>query len=208
MNFADLQKTWQSPHNRPSAAELENYKMTLIAEIRRRHRGNLSFLLLIAVPLVFLTAKVIFHMVSPNPELDPVNLPQEWGIIPFFALPWIGWLCMAGLHFFHRKRHPDYGSSIHASVSTLLDENRSERLRYKVIGVLLIASVGILPLVIHQLRTVGKAGDEILIPAYVIYPTYVLCTLAGLTYFYRTKLTRRHRELETLLQGYTADEPA
>ena len=35
MNFADLETMWRSPHNRPSAAELEKQKMHFVAELRR-----------------------------------------------------------------------------------------------------------------------------------------------------------------------------
>lgn len=176
--------------------------MKFITDLRNRRRGNRLFLWLIFSLLVFLTGKVVLHVLWPDPALDKVDLTREWAIIPFFALPWIGWLFMVRLHRQHGIRHPDYENSINASVVALLDENRSERSRYKVIAGLLVASILILPVIVHQLRAVGKAGDEILLPAYVGWPLYVLFVLVGSFFYYRRKLLPRKRALEALLKSY------
>jgi len=202
MNFDDIQKTWQSPHNRPDTAQLEKDKMKFVADLRRRRRGNLFFLGLIFSLLVFITGKLGMHLLWPEATLDKVDLSREWAVIPFFALPWVGWLFMVRLHWRQHVRHPRYDRSISASVSALLDENASERTRYKTIGALLIASVLILPLIVYQLRAVGKAGGEILVPALVIYPVYVVGVLIWSAFYYRRKLLPRKRELEDLLATY------
>lgn len=205
MNFADIEKTWRSPHNRPPAAELEKQKMEFIADLRRRHRGNVLLLTLVFALLVFFTGKVVLHVLWPDPSLDPVDLSREWGIVPFFALPWIGWFFLVYLHRRHRRRHADYRRSIRSSIEALLDENRAERTRYKAIAVLMIASAVILPLIMEQLRAVGKVGHEIVVPALVIYPAYVVFVLIWSALHYRGKLMRRKRELEGLLQDYGTD---
>jgi hypothetical protein len=202
MNFAEIQNAWQSPHNQPSAAEREKERMNFITDLRRRHRANRIFLSLVLVPLVYFTAKVGLHLFWPDPELDKVDLRREWAIIPFFALPWIGWFAMLRLHRQHRSRSANYERSISASVAALLDENRTERMRYKFISALLITSAIVLPLIVWQLRAVGKAGDEILVPALVIYPAYVLIMLAWFAYTFRKKLDPRKQELESLLKAY------
>jgi hypothetical protein len=202
MNFDDIQKTWQSPHNRPSAAQLEKDKMKFVTDLRRRRRGNLFFLGLVFALLVFITGKLGMHLLWPEPALDKVDISREWAVIPFFALPWAAWLFMVRLHWRQHVRHPRYDRSINASVSALLDENASERTRYKVIGALLIVSVLILPLIVFQLRSVGKAGGEILLPALVIYPAYVVLVLLWSAVYYRRKLLPRKRELENLLATY------
>lgn len=202
MNFDDIQKTWQSPHNRPDTAQLEKDKMKFVTDLRRRRRGNLFFLGLTFSLLVFITGKLALHVLWPDPALDKVDLGREWGVIPFFALPWIGWLFMVRLHWRQHVRHPNYDRSIGASVSALLDENASERTRYKVIAGLLVASAAVLPLIVYQLREVGKAGDEIFIPALVIYPGYVVGVLIWSAYYYRRKLLPRKNELEALLATY------
>ena len=61
MNFADIEKTWQSTANRPSAAELEKHQMNLIDELRRSRRASRGLLWLTAVPLVLLTGRLFLH---------------------------------------------------------------------------------------------------------------------------------------------------
>jgi hypothetical protein len=202
MNFDDIQKTWQSPHNRPDTAQLEKDKMKFVTDLRRRRRGNLLFLALVFALILFWTVKLGLHIILPDPASKAVDLGREWGVLPFFALPWLGWLYMVRLHWRQHVRHPNYDRSIGASVNALLDENSSERRRYKVIAGLLVASAVMLPLIVYQLRSVGKAGDEILIPALVIYPAYVVGVLIWSAVYYRRKLLPRKRELETLLAGY------
>jgi hypothetical protein len=202
MNFAEIENTWRSPHNRLNPAELEKNKMQLIAELRRRRRATIGLLGVTFLPLAFVTGRLVLHLLHAEAGRDPVDLATEWGVVPFFLLPWIGWLSMVALYRRHRARHLNYDQSIRASVQALLDENRTERTRCKVIGGLLIASVAALPIVIQQLRAVGKAGDEILVPAYVIYPGYVILMVGWTIWHYRRKLLPRERELEELLNVY------
>src|SRR5687768_11789181 len=108
MNFDDIQQTWRSPHNAPSAAQMENEKMRFITDLRRRRRASFGLLCLTFIPMAFLTGKIFLHVLWPNPALDPVDLSREWGIIPFFALPWIGWLVLVYLHRRHHARHLNY----------------------------------------------------------------------------------------------------
>lgn len=202
MNFAEIENAWRSPRNRPSPAELEKLKMEFITDLRRRRRDAFGLLCLVLLPMVFLTGKLALHILWPDPALDAVDLSREWGVIPFFALPWIGWLVMVRLYRKHQARHPNYEASISASVAALLDENRTERTRYKVIAALLVVSVALLPVIVYQLRAVGKTGDEILIPAFVIYPAYVAAMVIWIVVHDRRKLLPRKNELETLLGSY------
>ena len=183
MNFAEIQATWQSPHNRPTPAQLDHQKMKFIADLRRRQRGQRTFLCVVLIPLVYITVKVVLHLVAPDPALSAIDLNREWAIIPLFALPWIGWLIMLRLHLRHRAR------SLHSERS-------------------ISASVLVLPVIVYQLRAVGKAGDEIMVPALVIYPAYVLLLLAWLAYYCRKKLNPRKQELEALLGSYRQLETA
>jgi hypothetical protein len=202
MNFDDIQQTWRSPQNQPSAAQLETDKMKFIADLRRRRRGNALFLALIFALLAFMTGKIVLHALWPDPALDRIDFTREWGVILMFALPWIAWIVMLRLDRRHRGLHANYDRSINRSVAALLDENRMERVRYKVVGVLLVVSVFVLPIIVFQLRAVGKAGDEILLPAFVLWPLYVTGVLVWAAFHYRRKLLPRKHELEGLLQQY------
>lgn len=202
MNFAEIETTWHSPHNRPTPAQLEKQKMNLTEELNRRRSDTRGLLWLSAIPLVLLTAKLVQHMLWPDPALSRFDLAREWMVIPLFLLPWAGWLVMWSLHHGHNAQHPDYAHSIQANVIALLDENRRARTRTLVIGSLLAASVPLLGSVLWQLRAVGKVGDGLLIPACVIYPTYVVLTLAWMGREYFHKMEPRGRELEGLLAQY------
>jgi hypothetical protein len=202
MNFAEIETMWHSPHNRPNQARMEEIKMKFVTDLKKRHRGTVIFLWFIFLLLSFFTTKMVLQVIWPDPAWDKVDLLQEWGLIPFVALPWAGWAIMVALHRRHQSMHPNYAGSIHASVAALLDENQVERTRQKVIAGLLVLSALVLPIVVHQLQAVGKAGNEIVMPAFVIYPSYVALALVGSAWRYRRKLLPRKRELEALLASY------
>ncbi len=202
MNFADIQNTWHSPHNRPDAGKLEEIKMSFVADLRRRRRGHFAFLVLTFVALAWITGKLVVHALWPGPMSQPVDWAREWGLVPFILLPWAGWLAMWRMNRRHHGRFPDYQRSIAASLRALRDETRLQVKRSKTIAVLLIASVAVLPLVVEQLRNVEKAGAEVVIPAYVIYPAYVVGVLVWMVVRHRRKIAPRQRELEQLLAAY------
>ncbi len=202
MNFADIEKTWQSAGNRPSAAQLEKQKMDLINELHRRRRASRGLLVLTAIPLVLITGRLLLHFVWPDPALDRLDLAREWMVVPFFLLPWAGWLLLWRQHRQHAAGHRDYARSIQASTAALLDENRREGQRSLVAVAGLLLSLPMLGVVVWQLRAVGKMGDEVLIPAFVIYPAYVVLMVGWIAWEYRRKTAPRRKELEALLSDY------
>jgi len=74
--------------------------------------------------------------------------------------------------------------------------------RTQVIAALLLLSLPLMGGMVWQLRAVGKAGDEILIPAFVIYPAYVILTVGWMAWDYSRKTRPRQKELEGLLADY------
>ena len=202
MNFDEIESVWRSPHNQPTATELEQHKMQLVADLQRRHRTSRGLLWITALPLLFLTVKIVRHALWPDPAHTPVNWEREWAVLPFLALPWLGWFMMLRLFLRHQRQHPDYDRSISASVAAALDENRTERTRCQVIMGVLLASVPLLLLIVPQLRAVGKAGDEILVPAFVVWPAYVVAMVAWFGWRYVRRLLPRKRQLEELAQAY------
>ncbi len=202
MKFADIEKTWQSAHNRPSAEQLEKQKMNLINELLRNRRANRGLLWVTGIPLVLVTGRLLLHALWPDPALDRLDLAREWVVVPFFLLPWVGWFMIWRSHRQHAARHADYAQSIQAGVAALLDVNRRERRRAQMVVALLLASLPLLGGVVWQLRAVGKAGDEILIPALVIYPAYVVLMVGWIAWEYARKTRPRQKELEGLLSDY------
>jgi hypothetical protein len=74
--------------------------------------------------------------------------------------------------------------------------------RARLVGGLLVLSTLALAVVVHQLRAVGKAGDEILLPAFVIYPAYVVGVVVWTCVHFRRKVLPEKRRLEELLRSY------
>lgn len=61
-----------------------------------------------------------------------------------------------------------------------------------------------MPLAVYQLRAVGKAGDEVLFPAFVLVPAFVVIEFLALRYYRRRKLYPRQLQLERILREYEA----
>lgn len=202
MNFDEIESVWRSPHNQPSATELEQHKMKLVTELHRRHRVSRRLLGLTLLPLLFITFMIVRHAFWPDPARPAINWEREWALLPFLTLPWLGWFILLRLHLRHQRKHPDYERSISASVAASLDENRTERTRCQIITGLLVASIPLLLLIVHQLRAVHKAGDEILVPAYVIWPVYVAAVSGWFGWHYFRRLLPKKRQLEELAQAY------
>ncbi len=202
MNFDDIQKTWQSPHNRPSAAQLEKDKMKFLTDLRRRNRSAVVFMWVIAAVLTFITGEVLFHLLWPDPSMDTIDLSREWSVVPLLALPWFCIAIFFRKYRRYRGRHPLSEGSISASLRALLDENRLARERHKWAAIAGGVMLVLMPLIVYQLRAAGKAGDEILVPAFVILPAIMLCVFLGAAWHQRRVLDPRKRELEALLQTY------
>ncbi len=202
MNFDDIQQTWNSPSNRPSAGQMERDKMKLLRDLRNRRRGAVVFMVWIFAVLGFITARAVLHLISPDPSSDPIDLSREWSAILLISLPWVGLLVLYRKYRRHRERNRDSGRSIDASVRALLDENRMSRERHRWASWLSLGMLLLMPLVVYQLRAVGKAGDEILLPAFVLLPVIMLAIFIGMRWHDLRVLKPRREALEALLASY------
>jgi hypothetical protein len=208
MNFDDISKTWRSPHNQPSAAQIEKDKMRFLNDLRKRHRGEIVFMIWILAVLSFLTGAFVLHLFRPDPAKPPTELAREWAALVLLALPWAALGVFYKKFREHRERHASPERSIRASVEALLDDKRVEVERYKWVGLLNVAVVLLMPLLVYQLRAAGKAGDEILVPAFVVLPALMLAICAAMLWYRRRVLLPRQRELEALLITYRETEEA
>jgi hypothetical protein len=200
MNFADLEKTWRSPLNRPDAAALERMKQSFLNEHDRRRRANKRFLLIVGAVLTVITLRFLGAALwSRGP--GQVDFAREWGAVLFLLIPWAGVIILARHLSRHDRAHGRAGT-IADGLRALLAENRVSRWRLRVVAGLHGAGLLVLPVVVYQLRAVGKAGDEILVPAFLIWPLIVAGILAALWWHDRRKLEPRRRELEELLKSY------
>ena len=201
MDLGDLTRVWRSPHNQPSAAQLEQDKMKFTTDLRRRHQGFVAFMAFVLAALVFTTGMILFHLIWPGPATDSVDFTREWAVIPFFVMPWVAWIYFVLQYRRHRSRHPDCDASIRASLQALLDENRLSRRRNVLIACLQAGFLLILPLIIGQLKAVGKAGSEIDV-MFVVVPAIFGAIMLGMLWNHRRTLLPRQRELEALLKSY------
>lgn len=201
MNFADIEHAWRSPQNAGDPGDLNSMKTKLNAELRNRRRGFAVFLGLILAVLTALTVTIVAGMqrAAPGQGIDPA---REWASFLTLGLPWVAALVFVVRFLRHRREHSQFERSIQDSVRASLDENRFARSRVKTVAAIHGLLLLLLPLVVYQLRATGKAGDEILIPAFVIWPTIALGIGAALLYHYRKKLVPERRDLEALLAQY------
>lgn len=208
MNFDNIRQTWRSPHNQPPAAQLERDKMKFFTDLRRRRRGAVIFMIWIFAVLTALTVRLGLFVLRPDPAKEPFDLASEWAVFGLMALPWI---CLAIFYWKYRRHtaaHADYGRSISASLRGLLDENRLTRDRQKTVAILNGVVLLLIPVIVYQLRAVGKAGDEILVPAFVLLPLLMGTIYLGMLWHQRRVLAPRRHELERLLAAYNEDEGA
>src|SRR5688500_7646109 len=147
MNFADIEKTWRSAHNRPAPAQLEKDKMKFIADLKRRRRGFAIFLSFVFASLTAITARFVLHVFWPKTGTSPIDASREWGALLLLALPWFAAIYFLRGHLKHRSRHADYERSIASSVRALLDENRLSRLRLKAVGTMHGMMLALLPII-------------------------------------------------------------
>lgn len=208
MNFDEIQQAWQSPQNQPSVAQLESAKVKFLSDLKRRRRGTVLFMGWVFLVMAVFTWKVVSHLLWPDPSKDPIHLEHEWGVLLLFALPWLGLILLYRQYRRHRARHQNCGRSIGDSLRALLDENRLARQQKKWSARIGAALLVLMPLQVYQLRAAGKAGDEILMPAFVLLPALLLGIYAGMAWYDRHTLLPRQRELEALLASYGEAEPA
>ncbi len=202
MNFADIESVWQSPDNQPGPDQLAQAHARLIRDLRRRRRVHLLFLGVVLFVLTLFTVRVVLFAAGSTTGSTPFDFAHEWAVAPLLVLPWAGWLVIVMLHRRQAGRHPDFSASVQASVAASLDANRNQRQRYRVVGGLLLASVPVLALAVLQLQRLGKAGPELNLPAFVLWPAYVgLMALAFAVHDHRV-LRVRQLQLQALWDDY------
>jgi len=201
MNYDELEQAWRSPRNQPTATEIAADRQRFATELGRRRRGAKVFLSVVFGALSVITARLLWSLFWPEAS-GRFDFAQEWAALVFLALPWVAAALLARRVLRHEREHRDPERSLAASVRALLDETQVSRTRLRVVatlhGVLLI----VLPLVVWQLRAVGKAGDEILWPAFVGWPLIAAAILSAMWWHDRRALAPRQRQLEELVREY------
>jgi hypothetical protein len=203
MSFDDLQSLWQTPENQPSAASRESMRTHFLTTLRARQRRVVLFLGFVVAGLLVPTTLLLASLLRPasgaGKDIDAV---REWSVFLLLALPWIGAGIFVRQFLRHRQLHPHPDQSIHDCLRALLDENRLARLRYLGAAALNGAMLLLMPVIVRQLQASGKAGNEIVVPAFVVLPGLLLVIFVSLGVHYRRRLLPEKRSLETLLAAY------
>lgn len=205
MNYDDLETAWRSPRNSPDTAALVAAQDRLFAELDRRRRATRLFLAIVLAALVFISARVVLALFPSAGEGAGMGFAGDWASLMFLAVPWLGFGLLARRMLRHEREHGRATPTVRDAVRALLDENAMARARLKVVAALHGAALVLLPLVVWQLRAAGKAGDEIVWPAFVGWPLVAGAILVGMLWHDRVKLRPRQRQLEDLLRDYGRD---
>lgn len=208
MKTDDLDILWQSPLNQPSPAQLNTQAMQFLRELQCRRRGTAIFLGWILTLLSVITGWVMYGFFGPGRDGGGMEIRREWAALLLLALPWGCLAVFYRNHRRHREEHPAYDRSIRASLRALLDENRMARRRRKGVMLLWLLTILVVPVMVSPLRTSGKAGDEILIPAFMLLPLLMAGVFLGMFLHDRWILRPREQHLRQLLADYGEVEPA
>jgi hypothetical protein len=199
MNSADFERAWRSPGNTATPAVLTAARDRLFADLRRRQRARRLFLALVFGALLLLSARVALEL-WPRGGTPTIHPARDWASLLFLAVPWTGFALLARQMRRHERGPGQASEAIGDTVRALLDENATARAGLRVTAGLLGVTLLLLPLVVWQLRATGKAGDEILWPAFVGWPLVAGTLLAALWWHERFRLRPRRRQLEALLR--------
>lgn len=197
MNSADLERAWRSPRNSADPAALAKAGDRFFADLERRRRARRLFLALVLGALTLLSVRVALAT-WPRGGASAIQPARDWAALLFLALPWTGFALLARQMRRHERRHRQAGATIRDTVRALLDENATARAGLRVTAGLLGATLLLLPVVVGQLRATGKAGDEIIWPAFVGWPLLAGAILTALWWQDRQRLLPRRRHLEAL----------
>lgn len=201
MSYDELEHAWRSPRNTADTATLAAARDRFLAELARRRRGRQLFLSAVFGTLTLITVRGAFAAWTRGgpPAMD---LARDWASWLFLAVPWAGFFLLLGRLRRSERAHAGAGKSVRDAVRALLDENAAARAGLKVVAGLHGATLLLLPLVVWQLRATGKAGDEVLGPAFVGWPVVAATLLAALWWHDRFRLRPRQRQLEALRREY------
>lgn len=196
MSTDELHRAWKSPANRPSPEMIARDRESLVATLRREHRGfvfrMVAALVLLAVP----TGGLIDHLVNDG----PFSFSGEWSVLLLLALPWVGAGLFIRRQLRHRREHRDYDRSVRQTCQALLDANQAAQHRARVLFWLFGFSVPVVAVCILQLQAVGKARPNEAASLAVVLGTILAGSAAAIFWEYR-----RLRPEENRLAGLVAE---
>jgi hypothetical protein len=199
MNFERLEQAWNSHANDPPRAAMAYLTEEVMADLKKRRRGLTGLLAWGAFALLAETGLVI----SAAMDEGVVELSREWGILLPFALGWIV-LAIVLRHFQrHLDRHPDPHLSMPATLAALIDFNRGEMWRVRVMAgafALLLVAIAI---TVVQLEAVGKMTPGNVRDMGTLFGLFLASLGVYAAWRYFRVLKPEHDRLVRLRQDYT-----
>lgn len=201
MSFNDIEQAWRSPHNQPTAAQLEQDRLKFTATLRRRDLGFYAGMTLVFGWLTVITGRLIWFLLWPDPAKDRIDFTREWAVVPFLMLPWLGAILFVRQHLRRRAQRPDCERSIADSLRALVEQSRLSVSRMKNMLRLHLIGAPLLALCIQQIYAVGKARPHEVVSMIVFMAAVITISVGCLAYaLFRNR--RETRRLEALLQSY------
>ena len=152
MDFERLEQVWNSHANDPPSAAVAYLTEEIMDDLKKRRRQIAGLLAIGAVALAAQTALVVAAAVDDR----VMDLGREWGTLLPFGLAWVVLLVVLRQHRRHLGRHPDPHLSMPATLAALIDFNRGEMARIRIMAVAFAALAAALVVAVGQLEGVGK----------------------------------------------------
>jgi cytochrome bd-type quinol oxidase subunit 2 len=198
MNIEDLSSVWQSPRNTPAPALIEEHRSRLAKRLGKEYRDFLAYMGM-AVGLTLFLAGGFVQYVRSGGAFD---WSREWGALVFLLLPVTVAVLFVRGFIRHRRSHPRYDVSILETLRAALDANRLARWRLRVSMTVTTVAMALVPLMTHQLQTVGKQRPHEAMSMLVVFGVGYLIAMGYQVWMYRWKLARERARISELLASY------
>jgi hypothetical protein len=198
MNYADIENTWHSSHNRPSPAELEKQKMKFTDTLHRRGRNQVIILAITAVYVIQVTGFVLSRLLAD----DPQDLLRLGVAVLFCAL-----MLATPVHLINQYRKylagkPASGGSIKDNLGLLLAQNRRSQASARLVMFLQPLAALMLAVIIVRSLVDGNSGPGETTKALVIFATGQVLAVSCVAWSYFFTLRPEHRRLGALFTSY------
>lgn len=200
MTYDDLYAEWNSPANRPSAAETTRLIAELIHRVRRRRSLEKAWLIWSVIALTLITALAGWNLVHPT----GTGTTPAWTLVPLIVAPWL--VILVSLRSRARRAKPPAAATwpIREALALSYAENQAERRRLQRIAGLFVVMMPLLWFAILQLERAGKLAPHELRSMVATFAIALLAGASAVAWRYFRVLGPEKRRLDELLRAYDA----
>ena len=197
MSYDEIENLWRSPHNQPSAFQLEEERRRFALNLRRRHLGFVGYFTFVLTALTVFTVWLGIRWVQKGMLGSGVN-----GLaLVFLALPWTAAILFVRRYLQHRRRHPDYDASLATAMQASLDEKRTAIAR--AIGILRLhaMSVPLLALCLWQLHAHGLARKNEVLSMALFFGAIIVISTGWVGFVQLSRLKREAGKIGEMMKA-------